>query len=365
MAADQISFARGAPSLDIVDVNGLKAATVAALDADPSGVTAYGTAVGYPPLREWLAERHGVSADHVLVTNGSMQAGAFLFDALVSDGTDVVVERPTYDRTLLGLKRRGARIHTVDLDSDGLVVDQLEQLLAGGARPALVHVIPNFHNPAGCTLPLDRRERLVALAREHGFILFEDDPYRDVRFEGEPLPTMLELDLAEGGGSVIHACSFTKTVCPGVRVGWLAGPPDLVGRVRDLSTGTYIAPGMLAQGTVFQFIQAGAFERSIATVSKALGERVAVLSEALAAELPTAEFTAPRGGYFLWLRLPGANGAELAQAAAAKGVQIVPGSDFMDGGEEYVRLAYSAEGSDRLAEGVARLAAAARELGFA
>ncbi len=365
MAADQISFARGAPSLDIVDVEGLKAASAAAFDSDPAGVTAYGTSVGYAPLRAWLAERHGVPVDHVLVTNGSMQAGAFLFDALVGEGTPVVVERPTYDRTLLGLKRRGAEIHTVDLDSDGLVVEQLEQLIADGVKPALVHVIPNFHNPAGCTLPLDRRERLVALAREHGFLIFEDDPYRDVRFEGEALPTMLELDLALGGGSVIHACSFTKTVCPGVRVGWLAGPPELIKRIQDLATGTYIAPGMVAQGTVFQFIESGAFDRSIATVSAALGERVRVLDETLRRELPTAEFTAPRGGYFLWLRLPGADGVKLAAAAAELGVQIVPGSDFMDGGEEFVRLAYSAEGPDRLAEGVGRLAEAARSLGYA
>ena len=365
MAAGQISFARGAPSLDIVDIEGLKAAAAAAFDNDPAGVTAYGTSVGYGPLRKWLAERHGVAEDHILVTNGSMQAGAFLFDALVGEGTEVVVERPTYDRTLLGLKRRGANITAVDLDSEGIIVEQLEEKLKAGLRPALVHIIPNFHNPAGCTLPLDRRQKLVALAREYGFVLFEDDPYRDVRFEGEALPTMLELDLAQGGGSVIHACSFTKTVCPGVRVGWLAGPPALIKQVQDLATGTYIAPGMVAQGTVFNFIQAGAFDRSIASVSKALGERVEALSAALRRELPAAEFTAPRGGYFLWLRLPGSDCNAWTKAAAELGVQIVPGSDFMDGGEEYIRLAYSAEGVEQIEAGVVKLAEAARSLGYA
>ncbi|MEI7889005.1 MAG: PLP-dependent aminotransferase family protein [Actinomycetes bacterium] len=366
MAADQISFARGAPSLDIVDVEGLKAAAVAAFDADPAGVTAYGTSVGYLPLREWLANRHGVSTDEILITNGSMQAGAFLFDSIVSSGTPVVVERPTYDRTLLGLKRRGAHIHTVDLDSQGIIVEQLEDLIASGVKPALVHVIPNFHNPAGCTLPLDRRTRLVELARGHGFVLFEDDPYRDVRFEGEPLPTMLDIDrdMPGEGGVVIHASSFTKTVCPGVRVGWLAGPTSLIGPIRNLATGTYIAPGMVAQGLVNEFILSGAFDRSVASVSKALGERVATLVDSLRRELPTAEFVVPKGGYFLWLRLPGADGVELAKVAANQGVAIVPGADFMDeGGEEYIRLAYSAANVAEIEEGVTRLARAARELG--
>ena len=365
--ADQISFARGAPSLDIVDIDGLKAAAVAAFDADPAGVTAYGTAVGYPPLRSWLADRHGVDVENVLITNGSMQAGAFLFDSLVQPGTPVVVERPTYDRTLLGLQRRGAEIHTVDLDENGIIVEQLEELLASGVKPALLHVIPNFHNPAGCTLPLDRRTRLVELAREHGFVLFEDDPYRDVRFEGEALPTMFEIDRDLGGdGAVIYACSFTKTVCPGVRVGWLVGPTNLINTVKDLATGTYIAPGMVAQGLVNEFIKAGSFEASIASVSKALGERATALGAALNRELPTAEFTLPRGGYFLWLRLPGADGEALAKAAAEKGVAIVPGSDFMaEGGEEYMRLAYSAATVPEIEEGVTRLAEAARELGVA
>lgn len=364
MAASQISFARGAPSLDIVDVAGLKEAAAAAFDNDPAGVTAYGTSVGYPPLRQWLADRYGVAPSNVLVTNGSMQAGAFLFDWLVTPGTPVVVERPTYDRTLLGLQKRGADITAIDLDADGVVVDELEARLKEGLRPVLAHIIPNFHNPAGCTLPLDRREKLVGLAREYEFWLFEDDPYRDVRFEGDPLPTMFELDQALGGGSVIHAGSFTKTVCPGVRVGWLVAPEAVIDGIAGLATGTYIAPSMVSEGIVHSFIESGGFDRSIATVSKALGERAKALTQALAEELPAAQFTAPKGGYFLWLRLPGADGRELAKAAAERDVQIVPGADFMDGGEEWVRLAYSAAGVDEIREGVARLAEAARSLGY-
>ncbi|HEV7962128.1 MAG TPA: PLP-dependent aminotransferase family protein, partial [Actinoplanes sp.] len=154
MTAEQlISFARGAPSLDIIDVEGLKAAAARAFDADPAGVTAYGTSVGYVPLRKWIADKHGVSPDQVIVTNGSLQADAFLFNHLVQAGDDVVVEKPTYDRTLLSLRDyRQADIHMIELQPDGIDVDALRTALEGGLRPKLAHVIPNFQNPAGYTL---------------------------------------------------------------------------------------------------------------------------------------------------------------------------------------------------------------------
>src|SRR5436305_1174050 len=142
MPPASISFARGAPSLDIIDVDGLAAAAARAFAKDPAGTTAYGTSIGYVPLRRWIAEHHGVDETQVLVTNGSMQADAFLFDELVSPGDEVVVERPTYDRTLLALGLRGAKIHTVELEPDGIDTTALAQLLAGGARPALAHIIP-------------------------------------------------------------------------------------------------------------------------------------------------------------------------------------------------------------------------------
>ena len=146
---DVISFARGAPSLDIVDVEGLKAAATRAFERDPAGTTAYGTAVGYGPLREWIANKHGVDTSQVIVTNGSMQADAFLFDHLVAPGDAVVVERPTYDRTLLGLRQRGADIRPIELEPDGIDVEGVGRLLSDGIRPKLAHVIPNFQNPAG------------------------------------------------------------------------------------------------------------------------------------------------------------------------------------------------------------------------
>src|SRR3954451_17925947 len=167
--ADVISFARGAPSLDIVDVEGLKEAAVRAFERDPGGTTAYGTAIGYVPLREWIAQKHGVDVSQVIVTNGSMQADAFLFEALVKSGDAVVVEKPSYDRTLLNLRNRGAVIHAVELLADGIDTDALRALLESGVSPTLAHIIPNFQNPAGYTLSLDRRRALLALAAEYDF----------------------------------------------------------------------------------------------------------------------------------------------------------------------------------------------------
>src|SRR4051812_46816874 len=159
--ADTISFARGAPSLDIVDQEGLREAARRAFEEDPAGTTAYGTSVGYVPLREYIAEQHGVEPDQVLVTNGSMQADAFLFQLMVGPGDPVVVESPTYDRTLLNLRNRQADVRMVALETDGIDVAELESLLDGGLRPKLAHVIPNFQNPAGYTLSAGKREKLL------------------------------------------------------------------------------------------------------------------------------------------------------------------------------------------------------------
>src|SRR3954470_17591849 len=200
-AMAQISFARGAPSLDIVDVEGLREAAQLAFEADPAGTTAYGTSVGYVPLREWIAEQHGVEVEQVLVTNGSMQADAFLFELMVQPGDGVVVESPTYDRTLLNLKNRGADVRMVELETDGISIDALETVLATAVHPKLAHIIPNFQNPAGYTLAAAKRTRLLELAVEHDFTIFEDDPYVWIRFEGEPLDSMFSQDEA---GRVVY-----------------------------------------------------------------------------------------------------------------------------------------------------------------
>jgi DNA-binding transcriptional MocR family regulator len=359
--AGSISFARGAPSLDIVDVDGLRAAADQAFTNDPAGTTAYGTAVGYVPLREWIAERHQVAPEQVLVTNGSMQADAFLFDALVRSGDTVLVERPTYDRTLLSLRNRGADVRMVELEPDGIDVAAVERVLAAGAAPKLAHIIPNFQNPAGYTLSEAKRERLLELARAHSFTIFEDDPYVALRFSGQALPTMLSI----GADVVVYASSFSKTVCPGIRVGYLVGPVELIAKIVKIATSTYISPNMVAQSIVNQFCRSGAIERSIETVREALRERAEVLCNALVEHLPDASFVAPEGGYFLWVDMPeGTDVAAMFDAAAIRGVQFVKGTDFvLEGGESSLRLAYSGVRPEEIEEGVKRLAEAYAEVG--
>ncbi len=356
-----ISFARGAPSLDIVDVDGLRDAAVRAFTSDPAGTTAYGTAIGYPKLRAWIADRHGVEPERVFVTNGSMQADAFLFEELVRRGDQVIVERPTYDRTLLSLRERGAEVHPVELEPDGIDVKALEALLRDGLSPSLAHIIPNFQNPAGYTLSLAKREALLSLARGHDFVVFEDDPYVALRFTGESLPTMLSLD----DERVVYASSFSKTVCPGVRVGYLVGPPEIIKRIVQRATNTYISPSMVSQALVYEFCASGAIERSIETVKTALAERVRTLAEALRRELPDAQFVEPEGGYFMWVTLPeGTDVQALHQAAAERGVAFVKGTDFLlDGGENTLRLAFSGVTASEIDAGVARLAEAYDAIG--
>jgi 2-aminoadipate transaminase len=353
-----ISFARGAPSLDIVDVEGLREAAVRAFTNDPGGTTAYGTSVGYVPLREWIAEQHGVDVDRVLVTNGSMQADAFLFDAIVEPGDPVVVERPTYDRTLLGLRSRAADIYPVALEPDGIDVEELRELLEDGVRPKLAHIIPNFQNPAGYTLSRAKRDTLLELAAEHDFLIFEDDPYIALRFRGESLPTMLSLD----PDRVVYASSFSKTVCPGIRVGYLVGPPAVIAQIKTLATNTYISPNMVAQSIVNEFARSGAIVSAIDTVKAALADRVDRLAEALARELPEARFVAPDGGYFMWVELPEEVDVDAVfTAAGERGVTFVKGTDFLlEGGGNTLRLAYSGVTADQIDEGVRRLAEAVR-----
>ena len=359
--SDNISFARGAPSLDIVAVDDLRASADRAFERDPGGVFSYGTSAGYPRLVEWIANKHGVDNEQVIATNGSLQADAFLFQQLVEPGDAVVVEAPTYDRTLLGLRELGAEILAIPLEDDGIDVGALATALDEGARPKLAHIIPNFQNPAGCTLSLEKRKRLLELAAEHDFVIFEDDPYVELRFEGENLPTMLSLDEA---GKVVYASSYSKTVCPGVRVGYLVGPADRIGAIRKQATNTYISPSMVAQAIVAEFCDSGAIDRSIATVKQALRERRDATCAALDRHLPDARYVTPEGGYFLWVDLPeGTDVAELARGAAERGVVFEQGKAFtIEGGESSLRLAYSAVPPDQIEEAIARIAEAYREL---
>ena len=356
--SDLISFARGAPSADILPVDAVREAAQRALANDWNRALSYGTGIGHPGLCEWIARRHGLEDPaQVMVTNGSLEAGAMLFQHLVAPSDRVIVEQPSYDRTLLLLERLGAERVGVQLEDDGIDIEELERVVSGGPAVKLVHVIPNFHNPAGCTLSSEKRARLVALATEHGFWILEDDPYRELPFDQDPPPTMLT---PGGDGRVIHASSFSKTVSPGVRVGYLAGPADEIAKLAKRANELYISPNMLAEAVVFELCRSGALDENIAFVKGALAERRDALVRALRERIPEAEFVEPGGGYFLWLALPEAvDAVELQAAALEENVAFIAGRDFMlEGGRSSLRLSFASVPPDQIPEGVTRIARA-------
>ncbi|MGH3041879.1 MAG: PLP-dependent aminotransferase family protein, partial [Gaiellaceae bacterium] len=334
----------------------VREAAAAALESDWERALTYGKGEGHPGLCEWIAERHSIEPAQVMATNGSLEAGAMLFEHLLEPGDRVIVEQPSYDRTLLLLGRLGVEIVPVALEADGIDVGELESALQAGPAK-LAHLIPNFHNPAGCTLSAPKRERILALAAEHGFWVFEDDPYRELPFEQPPPPTMLS---ADGEGRVIHASSFSKTVSPGVRVGYLAGPEDeIVGLVKRANE-TYISPNMLAESVVWELCRSGGLDRNIDSVRAALQERRDALVQALGEHLPEADFVVPGGGYFLWLSLgDDVDTPDLLSAALEEEVAFIAGPDFMlEGGRNDLRLSFASVPPERIGEGVARIAKA-------
>jgi|SRR5581483_7126792 len=347
-----ISFARGVPAPECLAVDELADCARAALERDGHRILSYGPSPGYLPLREWIAARHGVPVERVFVTNGSLQGFVFLAQRL-APGRRVLVERPTYDRPLKILRELGAEVVGLDCDDDGLDPDALERALADGPPPAFLYLIPTFQNPSGRTLSEERRRRIVELADEHGLLVLEDDPYGLVRFEGEPLPSLFDLS----GGRVAYSSSFSKTIAPGLRVGWFVFPESLEREIEATATATYITPVLLGQATVHEFVERGRFEPNVERVCGLIGARRDAMVEALERELPNVRATRPDGGYFLWLELGGVDSGELLQRAEAAGVTFVKGTDF-DGAADTARLAYSFVSIDEIREGVTRLAAA-------
>ena len=351
---DTISFARGAPSPDLIPVEAVREATAKALETDWQKALSYGVGIGHPGLCAWIAGRHGIDANQVMTTNGSLEAGAMLFRHLLKPGDRVVVEQPSYDRTLLLLEQLGVEFVPVALEEDGIDVNAIEKALESGPIK-LAHIIPNFHNPAGCTLSGEKRRRLVALAAEHDFTIFEDDPYRELPFGEDPPETMLAMDEAD---KVIHASSFSKTVSPGVRVGYLAGPAGLIAEMAKVANENYISPNMLSGSLVLELCQSGVLDENIARVKVALQQRRDALVSALASHIPEAGFVLPGGGYFLWADLAeGRDTVELAKKAKEAGAPFIPGTDFMlEGGFNSLRFSFASVPPEHMDEGIRRIA---------
>jgi 2-aminoadipate transaminase len=355
---DTISFARGVPAPECLPVEELADCARAAVERDGATVLNYGPVGGYGPLREWVAERHGVAPGQVLVTNGSLQGLSLLAGALVDRGSRVLVEGPTYDRALHIVARHEGEPVPMPMDDEGLDPDALE------LPAAFLYTIPTFQNPSGRTLSVERRRRLAELAREGRLLVVEDDPYALVRFEGEQPPTVYEL---AGGEGVVYSFSFSKIVAPGLRVGYLVGPAELIGRLEALAVQTYLTPSLLPQATVLEFLRRGRLETNYRRVADLLRERRDAMLQGFEEELPEGTtWSRPQGGYFAWLDLPdGTDAAALLARAEEQGVTFVKGTDFFPpgrGGESSARFAYSFVPPADIRAGVSRLAGLLREL---
>ena len=340
---EPISFARGVPAPECLAIDELADCARAAIERDGATALNYGPAGGYAPLRDWLADRHRVEPERVVLTNGSLQGFRFLAELLSHTGT-VIVEAPTYDRPLKILTELEAEVICVPLEE--------EPAVNGGA---FLYTIPTFQNPSGRTLSRDRRKHLAKLAKD-GLLVLEDDPYGLVRFEGKPEPTVF--DLARGE-NVAYSSSFSKTIAPGLRVGYLVLPSTLAERVVAAATASYITPALLSQAVVYEFVRRKSFEPNLERINGLLRERRDAMLSALERHLPEATWTVPEGGYFVWVDLPA---GVAASDLRAEGVTFVPGSDFFcgPGGESALRLAFSYESPDAIEEGMRRLASAVR-----
>lgn len=351
-----ISFARGAPCPEALSGDLLADCARVALADDAVRILSYGTGHGYPPLREVLAAEHGAEASQVLVTNGSLQGFVFLLEALFAPGDLVAVESPTYDRALLQLTLHGMDMLPIPLDADGMDVEALAAACEAGRVPKLLYTIPNFQNPSGATLSLERRRRLLEICDAHDILVLEDDPYGRLRFEGESIPGLWTM---ASPGRVIFTSSFSKTVAPGLRVGYLVSPPAIAAKLAAAASRTYISPALLSEASIHQLIARGGLEPNIAKVTGLMRERRDAMTAGMRHMPEGTEFTTPQGGFFYWMTLPeGLSADALFEPAAAAGIAYVKGSDcVIEGGERTLRLAYSGVGPAEIEEGMERLGA--------
>ena len=359
MLDSPISFARGAPAPELIPAEQLAECAYAVAQRDGAKVFSYGPGGGYGPLREWVAERHGVTTGRVVLTVGGLQGFVFYAaEQLARRPGRVLVEAPSYDRPLKILAREGAEIVALEMDDEGVDPDALDaELRSRSDPPSFLYTIPTFQNPSGRTLSARRRARLVAVVREHGLAVLEDDPYGLVRFEGEAPPSLFEL---EGGELVTYTSSFSKTVAPGVRTGYFVLPESAAPSFEERAVSTYIAPPFLPQAIVAEFVAQGRFEPNLEHVCGELKARRDAMLDALEAHAPKGStWSRPEGGYFVWFDLPGADTKDLAVSAEREGVSFVAGPGFFTAGSgqgaSSARFAFSYETPARIAEGVERL----------
>ena len=361
---ETIAFTRGVPDPAVLPAQQLAECFAAVVQADPVGVLQYGQAAGYTPLRRLLAERYRAGEDEVFVSNGSLQLMDLLAAHFVQPGQTVLVEQPSYDRAIGAYRRRGARVIGIPQQRDGLDVERLERQLRREV-PAFLYTIPDFQNPAGVTLSADKRRRLVALAERHGFWIVEDVPYRLLRYQGDEPPALRDVALEQGARRVITMSSHSKLVAPGLRVGHLIAPPELVGALAKRGEDTYLTPALPGQAMIAEYLRRGWLEPNIEVLKRAYAPRWRAMVDAVRAHLPGTAVSEPEGGFFFSVMLPEtANTAGLLDRAKAHGLLLTDGRAFFadsdDGtpppGDRFVRLPFCALTPEQISDGVRRLA---------
>jgi 2-aminoadipate transaminase len=373
-----ISFAGGLPDPDLFPVEQF-AACADVLSTNGREVLQYGASEGYGPLRdallEIMEERLGrpIEPAQLLITSGSQQAVDLIARALLDRGDVVVVEAPTYPGTLHCLRNTGARFATVPCDGDGMVVEQLPEVVdrcekETGRRPKLIYTVPDFSNPSGACLSLARRHRLLEIAGALRIPIFEDDPYGRLRYGGEPVPPLKRI--AGDSQLVVYASSFSKVLAPGVRVAWTVAPRDIIRTMVLMRQGEDLCTSTVTQALVAEYCRRGLLERHLGTIVSGYATKCGAMQRALELHLPrgAAVWHAPQGGFFFWLQMAGRSSREIFDRAVEQRVAFVPGPAFYpdDGeqvgepitGDEFARLCFTFAGEASIDEGCRRLARA-------
>ncbi|MDM0048521.1 PLP-dependent aminotransferase family protein [Variovorax sp. J22R115] len=367
-----ISFAGGFPDSAMFDVEGLKDASAKALSEEAGGALQYGATEGYEPLRAQLSafmKTKGVDVDPtgLIVTTGSQQALDLLGKTLISPGDKVIVEGPTFLATIQCFRLYGAQLISAPIDANGVRTDELEKLIAEH-KPKFVYLIPTFGNPSGAMLSLERRKKVLEMAVKHQTLIVEDDPYGDLYFDKAPPPSIMSLtkDVPGSRELVAHCGSLSKVLSPGLRIGWLIGPAELLAKATMCKQFSDAHTSTFAQATAAQYLKSGRMPATLANVRKVYAERAQAMRAALQKELGDAiTFTQPGGGLFFWARLTGANGKVadanvFAKRAIEKLVAFVPGAPFFAEKPDLatLRLSFATANVEKIQEGIARLGAA-------
>ncbi len=368
-----ISFAGGFPDSAMFDVDGIQAAVNQALAEEAGAALQYGATEGYQPLREQLSQfmaskgAQGVAPENLIVTTGSQQALDLLGKTLISPGDKVIVEGPTFLATIQCFRLYGAQLISAPIDGNGVQTDALEQLIVEH-RPKFVYLIPTFGNPSGAMLGLERRKKVLELAVKYQTVVVEDDPYGDLYFGDAPPPSLLALSSQVPGSRelLVHCGSLSKVLSPGLRVGWMIAPAELLAKATMCKQFSDAHTSTFAQATAAQYLKADRMPATLAHVRKVYAERAQAMGDALRKELGDAiAFVQPQGGLFVWARLTGAGGKvadgnAFAKRAIEQGVAFVPGTPFFCAHPDpaTLRLSFATADVDKIREGVARLARA-------